>query len=95
MKIGVTGGICCGKTTVCKYIETLGYQIFYSDIEAKKLVYDKQVKDEIICKFGNDAYINNIYNTKYIRDIVFNNKEKLNALNMIFKNIVIQNSTLD
>lgn len=36
LKVGITGGIGSGKTTVCKVIEALGYPVYYADVEAKK-----------------------------------------------------------
>ena len=38
LKIGITGGIGSGKTYFCQLLEKLGYPVFYSDIEAKKLM---------------------------------------------------------
>ena len=38
IKIGITGGIGSGKTFICHILEKLGYPVFYSDQEAKKLM---------------------------------------------------------
>jgi len=85
IKIGITGGIGSGKTTICKLIEkNFNYDIFYSDDIAKKLVYDDDIRDKIITIFGSESYKNNIYNTEYISNIVFKDKNKLNYLNNIF-----------
>ena len=35
LKVGITGGIGSGKTTVCKIFQTLGIPIYYADNEAK------------------------------------------------------------
>jgi dephospho-CoA kinase len=85
IKIGVTGGIGSGKSTVCKYFESLGYTIFYSDIIAKQLANDDiDIKNQIIKEFSEQSYIEGKYNTKFISDIVFKNKSKLDILNNIF-----------
>lgn len=85
IKIGITGGIGSGKTTICKLIEkNFNFEIFYSDDIAKKLVYDDDIRDKIITIFGSESYKNNIYNTEYISNIVFKDKNKLNYLNNIF-----------
>ena len=84
--IGVTGGICSGKTTVCNYLEILGYKVFYSDQVALKLVEtNKKLQIELTRAFGKDVFIGNIYNRQYVSSIVFNNKEELEKLNRIFK----------
>ena len=37
-KVGITGGIGSGKTTVCKIFEVLGIPVFYADIVAKQIM---------------------------------------------------------
>ena len=84
-KIAITGGICSGKSTVCKMIEQLGYKVFYSDIEAKVLANtNEDLKRELIFVFGENSYIDGVYNTEYISNIVFSNEIMLNTLNCIF-----------
>ncbi len=84
MKVGITGGIGSGKTTICKIFETLGVPVYYADDRAKYLMNNNlQLIKSIKNLFGNDAYIDHILNRKYISDIVFNNPEKLQLLNKI------------
>ena len=91
MKICITGGIATGKSTICKYFESKGYFVFYSDIEAKYFVNNNNViKQQIIKIFGEESYIDNEYNVDYIRDIVFKNKSKLKLLDNLFKKVVIE-----
>lgn len=85
LKIGITGGIGSGKTTVCKVFQLLGIPLYNADIEAKKLLnFDKEVNNQIIKTFGktivND---NNQIDRVKLGSIVFNNKEKLEKLNKI------------
>jgi len=85
LKIGITGGIGSGKTTVCKIFETLGIPVFYADTSAKEImVTDVDLVNGIKNTFGEDSYgIDGILNNKYLADLVFNNPvelEKLNAL---------------
>lgn len=57
LKIGITGGIGSGKTTVCKVWESLGAYIINADVIAKKLmVHDESVKNKLIDVFGSEAY---------------------------------------
>lgn len=90
MKIAVTGGIASGKSTICKYFEVRGFNVFYSDKEAKLLIEnDSPIRENIIINFGELSFINGVYNSEYIRSIVFSDKTKLDLLNSIFKQKVI------
>ncbi|MDP2176418.1 MAG: dephospho-CoA kinase [Bacteroidota bacterium] len=82
LKLGITGGIGSGKTTVCKIFEHLNVPIYYADERAKWLVNNHQnLKKDIIHHFGETSFIDGKYNRAYIADIVFKDKEKLNLLN--------------
>jgi dephospho-CoA kinase len=85
LKVGITGGIGSGKTTVCKIFELLNIPVFYADEEAKKLMNDDlNVVKKIKLLFGDEAYLNDGFlNRKHIAQIVFNDKTKLEALNAI------------
>jgi len=84
-KIGITGGIGSGKTTVCKIFELLGIPIYYADDRAKELIVkDEKLKTKIIETFGEESYrADGSYNTVYIGGIVFSDKDKLAQLNAI------------
>jgi dephospho-CoA kinase len=83
LKVGITGGMGSGKTTVCKIFETLGIPVYYADDRAKYLMKnDKELRQKIISIFGSKAYQNDWkLNRKYIADIAFHNPEKLKLLN--------------
>jgi dephospho-CoA kinase len=83
MKIGVTGGIGSGKSLVVNELERLGAVVYHADKKAKELVYLPEVKESIVKLFGEKAFENDIYNTKYIASIVFEDSTKLEALNAI------------
>ncbi|WP_374950334.1 dephospho-CoA kinase [Mucilaginibacter sp.] len=84
-KVGITGNIGSGKTTVCKVFEVLGVPVFYADDEAKKVM----VQDELLIAgirkaFGNEAYFEDeSLNRKHIAGIVFNNPVELAKLNAL------------
>jgi len=60
-KIGITGGIGSGKTSVCKIFETLGIPVYYADNRAKWLMTNNEdLKQEIIQIFGQEAYLNDV-----------------------------------
>ena len=82
--IGLTGGIGSGKSTVLQMFSELGITTYIADVEAKKIMAtDKQLVDQITKLFGKQAYINTKLNRSYIAEIVFQNKEKLAALNKL------------
>ena len=83
MKIGVTGGIGSGKSLVVNELERLGAMAYHADKKAKDLVYMSEIKEQIIKLLGSKAFENDIYNTKFVASIVFEDNTKLQALNAI------------
>jgi dephospho-CoA kinase len=84
LRIGLTGGIGSGKSTVGKIFEVLGVPVLYADAVAKQIMNDDaNVKTAIKSNFGNEAYVNDVLSTKYLSEIVFSNKEKIEILNSI------------
>ncbi len=84
LKIGITGGIGSGKSTVAKAFEMLGMPVYYADVASKKIMNeDASIKQHIIELFGNQAYKNEQLNRYFIAEVVFNNPEKLEQLNAI------------
>lgn len=82
LRIGLTGGIGSGKTTVARIFEVLGIPVYYADIEAKRIMNeDKLLREQLISIFGDEAYENDRLNRPYISSVVFENKEKLDQLN--------------
>lgn len=84
LKVGITGGIGSGKSTIANIFSSLGIPLYDADRAAKRLVLsDLEMRQNIITHFGVESYVQGQYNKKYISDIVFNNKEKLDLLNSI------------
>ena len=84
IKIGLTGGIGSGKTTVAKIFEAFGVPVYYADDRAKWLMNNKKsMKSAIIRLFGEESYQGNKLNRKHIASIVFGNNEELIKLNQI------------
>ncbi len=85
LKIGITGNIGSGKTTVSQLFEILGIPVFYSDTEAKKvMVTDVQLISAIKGHFGEEAYFaDGSLNRKLIAGVVFNNDAELQKLNSL------------
>jgi dephospho-CoA kinase len=82
LKVGLTGGIGSGKSTIAAIFETLGVPVSYADDEAKRLMNeDLQLREAIAREFGPEAYANGTLNRKYLAGQVFNDKVKLDKLN--------------
>jgi dephospho-CoA kinase len=93
LKIGLTGGIGSGKSTVAKVFETLGIPVYYADDAAKRLMHeDAALQLKIQEQFGEAAYTNGQLNRKYIADIVFTSPEKLELLNSIVHPATLQDA---
>ena len=82
LRIGLTGGIGSGKSTVAKIFETLGIPVFDADTAAKNIMNeDEGLKQKITEAFGSKAYEDGKLNRKFIASIVFNDALKLEQLN--------------
>jgi len=92
IKVGLTGGIGSGKSTVAKVFESIGIPVYYTDDEAKKLMNRDPIKSLIIKHFGEESFINGKLNRSYISSIVFNNKDKLELLNSLTHQPIILHS---
>jgi dephospho-CoA kinase len=83
-KVGLTGGIGSGKTTVAKIFQLLGIPVFDADASAKQIMNtNESIKKELITAFGKDIYANEILDRKKLAKIVFNDEKKLSLLNSI------------
>ena len=85
LKIGITGGIGSGKTTVCRIFESLGIPVFYADTVAKQImVTDTLLVAGVKAAFGDESYtIEGKLNNKYIAQIVFHDQQELDKLNAL------------
>lgn len=93
LRIGLTGGIGSGKTTVAKIFETLGIPVYYADDAAKNLMNtNPELKAAVIKNFGEETYKDGALDRKYLASIVFNDKEKLALLNSLTHPVTIQDA---
>ena len=93
LRIGLTGGIGSGKTTVAHIFETLGIPVYYSDDAAKKIMNENVVlQQQIIQHFGEESYINGQLNRPYLAGVIFNNDEKRTLLNSLVHPLTIDDA---
>src|SRR5580698_2613491 len=85
LKIGITGNIGCGKTTVSKIFEILGIPVLYADDAAKNVMMnDPELIEGIKREFGTASYFEDgSLNRKHIAGIVFNDEKQLTKLNSL------------
>lgn len=82
LKIGITGGIGSGKSTICKVFASLGIPIYDADSRARWVMNNNpSLKKEIITAFGNESYNEKGLNREYLGKLVFTDHEKTNKLN--------------
>jgi dephospho-CoA kinase len=91
LKVGLTGGIGSGKSTIAAIFETLGIPVSYADDEAKRLMNeDPDLRAAIGRAFGPEAYAGGTLNRKYLAGQVFNDPVKLETLNNLVHPVTIR-----
>lgn len=81
-RIGITGGIGSGKTTVCHEFAALGIPVYDSDTEAKRLMAGP-LRSQIIALLGSRAFDGEALNREYTASVVFSNPELLERLDAV------------
>ena len=82
IKVGLTGGIGSGKTTVSNFLLDYGIPVYNSDTQGKTLMNTNlELKNNIVSIFGERVYDNGILNTNLLSSIVFNDSRKIEQLN--------------
>jgi len=84
LKIGITGGIGSGKSTVAKIVSNSGYVVLDADSIAKEIMLtDESVRREIQSSFGEEAYKDGKLNRDYLATSVFTSDENIIKINLI------------
>ncbi len=84
IKIGITGSIGAGKSSVSKFLTAKGYEVLNADIIAKELLQsDQTVKEKIIKEFGQRSYKNNNVDRKYLAEKAFSSEASVLKINSI------------
>jgi len=92
MKLGITGGIGSGKTSVCRVFNVLGIPVFSADPEARKIMEnDIDIKNEINAIVGKDIYPEGHLDRMELASLIFNNKKLLEKVNSLVHPVVFDN----
>lgn len=89
-KVGITGGIGSGKSTVCRLFAARGVAVYDTDAAAKRLMAeDEALKCGIMAHFGAESYCDGVLNRSYLAAQIFGNEEAREALNGLVHPAVI------
>lgn len=93
LRIGLTGGLGSGKSTVAHIFEVLGIPVYYADSASKRLMNeDEKVKEAVQTAFGKQVYTEDKLDRKYLAEIVFADKKKLEILNSIVHPAILRDA---
>lgn len=83
-KVGITGGIGSGKSTVCRLFEQNGIAVYDSDARAKALMAESAtLREQLVAAFGAECYNDQGLNRAYLAGRVFGDEVELRRLNGI------------
>jgi dephospho-CoA kinase len=88
IKVGLTGNIGSGKTTVLKIFETLGVPVFYADNEAKKFLSHPDVISWLQKDHGKEVLKDGTVDRNALAELVFNDEKLLKQLNALIHPLV-------
>ena len=85
LKVGITGGIGSGKSTICRIFKILGVPVFEADLVAKQLLLTNiEIRNELIRLFGEGVYLEDgAVNRKKLAEIIFNDDVQLAKMNAL------------
>ena len=90
VKVGITGGIGSGKSTVCKVFKLLGVPVFEADSVAKHLLNtNNKIRAGLIHLFGPEIYMEDgTVDRKKLAGIIFNDDIQLEKMNRLVHPVV-------
>jgi dephospho-CoA kinase len=85
IRVGITGGIGSGKSTVCRFFEILGIPVYSADDRAKYLMsHDSAIQSALQSAFGKETYLQDgTLNRPFLALTVFSDPDKVKKINSI------------
>ncbi len=84
IKVGITGGIGSGKSTVCALLAARGAAVYDSDVAARRLMEeDGFLREGLVARFGAAVYRDGQLDRSYLAGVVFGNALALADLNAL------------
>lgn len=82
VRVGMTGGIGSGKSTVSRVFETLGVPVYYTDPRAKALMTtDPKIIAQLTALLGPQTYVDGILDRQYVASRIFTDRELIRQVN--------------
>jgi dephospho-CoA kinase len=93
LRVGLTGGIGSGKSTVAAIFDVLGIPVTYADREARLAMQeDPELREQLIGYFGEKTFVNGMLNRAYLAEQVFTDPAKLERLNALVHPVTLRAS---
>ena len=84
IKVGITGNIGSGKSSFCNFLSEKGYPVINADAVSKNILSeDGEIKKKVIKEFGEESFVNNEINKKFLAEKVFSDPVKVLKINSI------------
>ena len=90
MIIGITGSIGVGKSKVLEILKDLSYKTVNMDDISHEVLNYEDIRIKIASVISSDVVVDNKIDRKKLSSIVFNDKKKLEILNNIVHNKIIE-----
>lgn len=89
IKLGITGGIGCGKSILSRYFFYRGIPVYDTDSKAKLLMVEHSgLREKLIGLLGEQAYCGKQLNRSYISSCIFQDKSLLSKVNALVHPVV-------
>lgn len=91
LKIGLTGGIGSGKSTVAQAFAAIGVPVYNCDRESRRIVdTDPRIVSALTARYGSSLYAAGVLGRKALASIIFSSKAELEFVDSLVHPIVAE-----